>query len=375
MASNPEDQRPEPFASALRDAFGLLNRWLVERFFERRQPRLVRRRVFEARPIVDYVDTSASMSGGPERNAKAIAAQMLRTARVVLGLAAVVAVLLVPWLEALAQGEGSPELERTAEPVRAGPPKVEPRRVLATVEPSHEMSPDQARALQTAVREAREDTGDALLRERIACYRRFFTTACLADVGRRERLVRARLDRLEVTANRSLREQSALELNERTATELERREGAEPDDSARREENRRAYESRQAATELEQARREAQAPELARQAEVNRSERVRRESEAAARRQEAETRSRQDAPNAAARAGALEARRLEREAGDAREAVRRDSRKADRERREEEVRKRDESPRFPRRGRPPQDDPALKTPGWAGVPPAPDSPR
>jgi colicin import membrane protein len=285
-----------------------------------------------------------------------------RTARIALRLAVVVAALLAPWLEARAQGEGSLELERAAEPLRDGPPRIEPRRVLATVDPKREMSPDEARALQTAVREAREDTGDALLRERIACYQRFFVTACLADVGRRERLVRARLDRLEVAANRTLREQSALELNVRTAAELERRDAAEPDDSARREENRRAYESRQAATELEQARREAQAPDLARQAEANRSERARRETETAARRRDAETRSRQDAPNAAARAGALEARRLEREAGDAREAVQRESRKADRERREEEARKREASPRPVRPARPPADATAPAAP-------------
>jgi colicin import membrane protein len=294
-----------------------------------------------------------------------------RRLRAALALAALMAALLAPDQLARAQGEGSLEPEPATAPARDEPPRIEPRRVLASVDPESEMSPDEARALQTAVREAREDTGDGLLRERIACYRRFFVTQCLADVGQRERLVRARLDRLEVAANRTLREHSALELNARTARELERREAAEPDDSARREENRRAYESRQAAAELEQARREAQAPDLARQAEANRSERARREAEAAARRRDAETRSRQDAPNAAARARALEARRLEREAGDASEQVRRESRKADRERREQEARKRDESPRSVRPGRPPQEAAAPKAPDGAGAPSAP----
>jgi hypothetical protein len=302
----------------------------------------------------------------------------LRAARASLAIAAVVAALLAPGQAARAQGEGSPETERAAAPTRDEPPRIEPRSVLAAVDPEREMSPDEARALQAAVREAREDTGDALLRERIACYRRFFVTACLADLGRRERLVRARLDRLEVAANRTLREHSALELNVRTAEDLERRQAAEPDDSARRDENRRAYESRQAAAELEQVRREAQAPDLARQAEANRSERARREAAAAARRRDAEARSRQDAPNAAARAGALEARRLEREAADAREQVRRESRKADRERREAEARKRDESPGAARPGRPgrlPQEAPAPKVPGGMGAAPAPPAPR
>jgi hypothetical protein len=277
----------------------------------------------------------------------------LRAARASLAIAAVVAALLAPGQAARAQGEGSPETERAAAPTRDEPPRIEPRSVLAAVDPEREMSPDEARALQAAVREAREDTGDALLRERIACYRRFFVTACLADLGRRERLVRARLDRLEVAANRTLREHSALELNVRTAEDLERRQAAEPDDSARRDENRRAYESRQAAAELEQVRREAQAPDLARQAEANRSERARREAAAAA-------------------------RRLEREAADAREQVRRESRKADRERREAEARKRDESPGAARPGRPgrlPQEAPAPKVPGGMGAAPAPPAPR
>jgi colicin import membrane protein len=306
-----------------------------------------------------------------------MAERTLRIARVTLGLALVLASLLASGPPARAQGEGGLELERAAAPVPDGPPRIEPLRVLAAVDPERQMSPDEARALQSAVREAREDTADALLRERIACYRRFFVTACLADLGRRERRIRARLDRLEVAANRTLREHSALELNARTAAELARREATEADDSARLEENRRAYESRQAAAELAQARREAQAPDLARQAEANRSERARREAGAAARRRDAETRSIQDAPNAAARAGALEARRLEREAGDAREAMRRESRKADRERREGEARKREASPRPvgpARPAGPPADATVPREPATAGPSASPVAP-
>jgi uncharacterized protein with von Willebrand factor type A (vWA) domain len=46
----------------------------------RRVPRAVRRPVLEAGPIVVCVDTSSSMAGGPERVAKAIVVQALRTA-------------------------------------------------------------------------------------------------------------------------------------------------------------------------------------------------------------------------------------------------------------------------------------------------------
>jgi uncharacterized protein with von Willebrand factor type A (vWA) domain len=46
----------------------------------RRLPRPVRRPVLESGPIVVCVDTSASMSGGPEQVAKAIVVQVLRTA-------------------------------------------------------------------------------------------------------------------------------------------------------------------------------------------------------------------------------------------------------------------------------------------------------
>ena len=248
----------------------------------------------------------------------------------VAGVAAVLAAVLATGASARGQGATQGEFgsEPAAELRRDGPPRLEPLRVLAAVDPDRPMSADEARALQASVRVAREETGDALMRERIVCYRRFFVNACLSDVGRRERLVRSRLDRLEVAANRSLRERSALELNERAASDLEQRALTELDDSRRRDENRRSYEARQAAAEAEQARRLAQAPELARQAQANRAERARREAETAARRREAEQRAKQDVPNAAARARELEARRLEREAGDERELTQREARRA-----------------------------------------------
>jgi hypothetical protein len=259
-----------------------------------------------------------------------------------------------------AQGDGQTELPSREAARRDGPPRLEPLRVLGAVDPDRAMSPDEARALQESVRLAREDAADALGRERAHCYRQFFVNACLSDVGQRERLVRARLDRLEVAANRTLREHTALELNERAAADLARRATDASDEAARRDENRRAYEARQVAAQAEQAQREAQAPELARQAEANRVERARREAENAARRREAEVRAQQDAPNAAARARELEARRLEREAGDARELERREARRDERERSDEAARRRAETPPAPRR-------PGAKSP--AAVPP------
>ncbi|MFM1989625.1 MAG: hypothetical protein RJA99_2582 [Pseudomonadota bacterium] len=60
------------------------DRWVESAWVEapglRRVPRPVTRPVFEAGPIVVCVDTSASMAGGPERVAKAIVVQALRTA-------------------------------------------------------------------------------------------------------------------------------------------------------------------------------------------------------------------------------------------------------------------------------------------------------
>ena len=122
-----------------------------------------------------------------------------------------------------AQGEGQTEPPSREAPMHDGPPRLEPLRVLAAVDPDGAMSPDEARALQEAVRLAREDAADAIGRERAHCYRRFFVNACLSDVAQRERLVRARLDRIEVAANRRLREHTALELNERAAADLARR--------------------------------------------------------------------------------------------------------------------------------------------------------
>jgi hypothetical protein len=231
------------------------------------------------------------------------------------------------------------------EPVAgATPPRVDPTALLPGVDPDAPMDVERARALQEAVRVAREQANDGLLRERIACYRRFFVYRCWADVDAREREARGRLDRIEVAANRTLREARALELNERLAADLAERARVAGSDAERREENLRSHEARRAAAEAEAARREAEAPALAERAQANRAERARREAEVRARREEAERRAGQDAENAAARARMLEARQREREAAERREAERREARRADRERREAEARQRAEQP-------------------------------
>ena len=243
-------------------------------------------------------------------------------------------------------GLGAPSAVQPASPA---PARFDPDKVLADVDPRAPMDTDRARELQEAVRIAREDAADALLRERIACYRRFFVYRCWADVEARERTVRAKLDRIEVAANRTLREAKALELNERTASSLAEREATSESDALRREENARQYTSRQEAAANQAAQREAEADDLARRTEANRAERERREAEARARREEADRRATQDAANAAARARALEARRVEREASERREAERRATRQEDRARRDAEAKAREESPPPPRR--------------------------
>lgn len=253
---------------------------------------------------------------------------------------------------------------------RVPPPRVDPARVLPGVDPSEPMDEDRARALQEAVRIAREDTADGLLRERIACYRAFFVYRCWSDVDARERRIRGHLDRIEVAANRTLREARALELNQRAAADLAERDARIESDAARREANARQHASRQAAAEDEAARREAEAETVSKRAEANRAERARREAEARARQAEAERRAAQDAPNAAARARELEAFRVQREAADRREAERREARRVDRERRDAEARQRELNPPPPRR-------PGAKASGGASKAadvPTPDAP-
>jgi hypothetical protein len=246
-------------------------------------------------------------------------------------------------------------------PRETAAPRLTPGAILPAVDPDAPMDPERARALQDVVRIAREDADDALVRERIACYRRFFVSRCLADVRERERLIRARLDRIEVAVNRTLREADALELNRRTAEALAAREASAAADAARRDENRRAFEARTAAAEAERARREAEAPEIERRAAANRAERERREAENAQRRADAERRAAGDAERAAARQRELDERRRETEARDAREAAQRARRREEAARREEEAGRRDvrREDRAPRPGEAP--------PGGAGT--------
>ena len=140
-----------------------------------------------------------------------------------------------------------------------------------------------ARQARREVAAVRESLADALLRERIACYRRFLLNACLADVDRRERQLEARLDGIELAADQAIREAEALALNRREAGALAARTAEAQRDAARREENRRDYEARLQASERARRQREAEAPEIERRARENRAARERRETEAARR--------------------------------------------------------------------------------------------
>lgn len=169
--------------------------------------------------------------------------------------------------------------------------------------------PDEARTIRDQVPSVRESASDALLRERIACYRRFLMNACIADVDRRERLVDARLDRIEIAAQQAIREAAAVELNRREAEAIASRAARENRETSTRAGNRQAFEARQEAADAERQRREAEQPDLERRAAANRAERERREAQNAARREEAERRAVQDAANAAARRQAVDQRR------------------------------------------------------------------
>jgi hypothetical protein len=138
-----------------------------------------------------------------------------------------------------------------------------------------------ARQARREVAAVREPLADALLRERIACYRRFLLNACLADVDRRERQLEARLDGIELAADQAIREAEALALNRREADALAARTADSLRDAVRREENRREYEARLQASERARRQREAEAPEIERRARENRAARERRETEAA----------------------------------------------------------------------------------------------
>jgi hypothetical protein len=188
------------------------------------------------------------------------------------------------------------EVVRFPEPI-----PVDPDAVLAGVDPDAPMTRERAAELQEQVREARADVSDLAVRERIDCHRRFFLNACLADVGRRERRADVWLDRVEIAANRRIRELDALELNQRSAEQLAQRAAADEADARERDANRRAYEDRIAASAAEGARREAEAPELERRGDANRARLQQREAQAATRRAEAAARATQDSARAAAR--------------------------------------------------------------------------
>jgi len=240
------------------------------------------------------------------------------------------------------QGEGSTVPVDDATPARGASTKLRALEVLPEVDANAPMDVARARALQDAVKIAREDADDTLTRERIACYRTFFVNRCLADVRVRQRQVESRLDRIEVAVNRTLREADALELNRRAAQVLAERDERADADAARREENRRAYEARTASAETERMQREAEAPELERRAAANRAERERREAENAQRRVDAERRAVGDPERAAARERELEARRRETEAREARDATQRARRREEAARREQEAARREQ---------------------------------
>jgi hypothetical protein len=241
-----------------------------------------------------------------------------------------------------AQGDGGTEPVDDAAAARGASTALRAQAILPGVDANAPMDVARARALQDAVKIAREDADDTLTRERIACYRTFFVNRCLADVRVRERQVASRLDRIEVAVNRTLREADALDLNRRAAQALAERDERADTDAARREENRRSYEARTASAEAERAQREAEAPELERRAAANRAERERREAENAKRRVDAERRAAGDPERAAARERELEARRRETEAREARDATQRVRRREEAARREAEAARREE---------------------------------
>jgi hypothetical protein len=259
-------------------------------------------------------------------------------------------------------------------PRPAGPPRIEPDDVLPGIDPSVPMLPEAARAALRAVGDRRPELLDALLRERIECYRRFFVNACLADVDARERRVESRLDRIRVVADQSLRDHEARSLNARIAVEeaarLERAEA----EAVQRVANRQAREAREAAAEAEARARDREADALAREADANRAERARREAALAARREDARLRASRDAEHAARRQREFDAQRERqrvRELNEAEMAARRDRRRADAQRRAERERGLAENPAASRR---PGSRPAPGTPNAPKAPSPPGTP-
>ncbi|HYF61017.1 MAG TPA: hypothetical protein VEA81_18870 [Burkholderiaceae bacterium] len=288
-------------------------------------------------------DARASRPRGPDARATSATRAASPTLR---ALAAAAFALATAAAAGPALAEGG-DVETSPPPsVAARIERVEPGALLPGLRTDVPMDADTARGALRSVRSLRPEVEDALVREKIACYRRFLVNGCLADVARRERLAGDRLDGIEVAANQALREEAALELNRRAAEALARRDADADAEAARREENRRTFEARRAATAAETAARERDAAALAAREAANRGERERRRAENAARREEAARRAREDAPNAAARAREIEenrrlaAERAEREREAARErreaAERRAAEQAEAERRRQE---------------------------------------
>lgn len=219
-------------------------------------------------------------------------------------------------------------------PLRA-PPPVAPDQVLPGFDASGPLQPASAREALQQLPQARSVARDALVRERIACYRRFFVNRCLDDVASRERQLTARLDAIEVAARQSLREEAAYERSVREAERLAQAARTAEADAARRQANREAFEARQAADAEERARREREAPELERRAAANRIAREKREAAVAERQAQAARRAAQAPANAAERARTLEAQERRRAANEAREEARRERRREDAQRRRE----------------------------------------
>ncbi len=209
---------------------------------------------------------------------------------------------------------------------RIEPVPVDPESVLTAFDVSRPMDVETAQAALKAAALARDEADDALLRERIACYRRFMVTRCLADVMSRQRLVDSRIDAVEVFANQTVRESAALALNQRAARALEERAAVSATEAAKALDNLKSFEARIEAAEKARLEREREAPELERQALAARAERERREKENAIRRAEAATRAAEDPVFVAERERRLEENRLRLQAREARERAQRDQR-------------------------------------------------
>lgn len=197
-----------------------------------------------------------------------------------------------------------------------------PAAVLDDYDLRQAMDAETARRALDDVTTERGRLNDALIRERIACYQRFFTTRCLSEVATRERLVNARLDAVQGAANQRLREDRALQSNERIARDLERREAQAGASAETERANRERQAERLRIAAEDEARRAEQAPELERRAVALKAERERRERELAQREAAAAERAAGDAQRAAARERELEAARQRKAAADARQAER-----------------------------------------------------